>query len=1265
PKAARGRGGMTADSPPAPAGLDGALETDPSSAPGAERVPAEARASASSQGPVNAQTLAQLAALGKSWDWKWDWAIRRLDQHLSHPAQQYLAEALAAEALAAEEQEKEKEQEQEEDREVERRDEEGGRQQDRREQTSALLLTAAERALAPASVGGAACGGANLAWYLQYSEPRLLKPGKAGAARLRLLPSDVEGIPAAGQMYAWNLLGGSGAKGARPRSWAAVISGSSPCSAFRVWLSVKVDYPAAAAAAGRSTADGSAAGAGLGASRRGAGSSDGERERAADKLEAEARRALEAPARSVRHDVEVTSLAAPLPAVAAKGRWLTRQRSEWYDIGKGRDYQSRAGWLLLLPRSILLPLLEQSGGAPLVGSLWNGSLRGEGPRGDGSRRDGNNSTGDGSGSGRRGKEDPVVTLQLTLWLAAPTYQPAFHVRAEAFPAPALASAVAAARQCGSDESLAPVRSLQLSMGQWKRDWERWSQSVMKERAPMGLPWPPPPPLVPPPQQLASQQRQLLVSLSLPYLTNNNPSVCPTDLMACVVRWLGLYKYAAVQISLAGERVSERVSEPVLDGKGSARGGPHTPGSCLYPTVILAGGGGGGAEDLVGSRPARFLQISANQTLHSLEACTSDPWGCSVVTVLLDPTCDYELHLVPYAAERLAELLLAHVSHLWIGAQLAALLAVVEAAAAAAMAAARATAAVPAGLPALTERVGGRRMILDWRLFGWPSLAWEAICVLQAGLLRRKTFTLLLATAALAAAAAAVLPQQDHPVVFTRQPLPILQALRSLERIYRTNGANGNSSTFSQNGTHFGEREEVPLTTGTQTLLRALAEHVHQLARDLHLCTQPQRADCGWGVTLVRLSWTPWIVVSMMVLPARLAAMAVPPLLSFLAATSPPRGPGGPVPASDYVSVLDWAAMAGVALLLVWVLALLLHVINSVVVTVEAVVKTCWKALVRILTLFLPLSSWTHRHRHRLRHSSRDEANADADADARSAALIAEETEQKLSTEYKLVLSCGWCVLLPPLAVLMTLAGTQLAVPNLAMLLSVINLAISLRAPPSPPAPPRSHALETGEAGGLAAAARYSWQLQERRRRIAWLLYYTAHVTATVPAVVAAFRRVVLRWAGVMELLSAVTSLAQSGWQRALEEPSLLPLLFGGESLTWLSGLIRGIREQLSPGLLHWLVTSAQSGHWQIADGGVYLLAVAHCCVLAWQGAGAAAARPGRGKSRIRRAVAWLASLWRALCSGLLALSWWLGSADAAHYVLKLLTVGELLSFFAH
>jgi hypothetical protein len=87
------------------------------------------------------------------------------------------------------------------------------------------------------------------------------------------------------------------------------------------------------------------------------------------------------------------------------------KRSDWVDITEGRNYQSRGGWLLLLPSSLVLPLLRHSGGPPVLASLG-----GEG--------------GGGGLSAENTAARPTVTLMLTLWLAEPSYKPAFYIVAQ-------------------------------------------------------------------------------------------------------------------------------------------------------------------------------------------------------------------------------------------------------------------------------------------------------------------------------------------------------------------------------------------------------------------------------------------------------------------------------------------------------------------------------------------------------------------------------------------------------------------------------------------------------------------------------------------------------------------------------------------------------------------------------------------------------------------------------------------------------------------
>ncbi|GFR52177.1 hypothetical protein Agub_g14713, partial [Astrephomene gubernaculifera] len=89
----------------------------------------------------------------------------------------------------------------------------------------------------------------------------------------------------------------------------------------------------------------------------------------------------------------------PLPPVVREGRWPVRVRSDWAEVMRGRDYQSRAAWMLLLPPSLVLPLMQRAGVLP------------------------SDLAGGGGGSGG----DRTVTVTLTLWLGEPSYKPAFRV----------------------------------------------------------------------------------------------------------------------------------------------------------------------------------------------------------------------------------------------------------------------------------------------------------------------------------------------------------------------------------------------------------------------------------------------------------------------------------------------------------------------------------------------------------------------------------------------------------------------------------------------------------------------------------------------------------------------------------------------------------------------------------------------------------------------------------------------------------------------
>ena len=244
---------------------------------------------------------------------RWSWALRRVEARLGHPAQPYLATALMA-ATAAEA----------------RRGPDAtaatatASEAAAQAEATSELLRRAKPALAPAAAGGAACGGANLAWYLQYQSPAA-QP-RQGRTALRLLPYDLVGAPGTGRTFSWRLgrWQGAGDASRLPRGWSGWLSGAQPCTAFRVWLSVVVEQPASPATA---TAAAATAGSSSGSSSSSSGGSGGEGREALEELEAEVRRAAAAPARTLRHDVEVTALAAPLPAVVPEGRWHVRNRS--------------------------------------------------------------------------------------------------------------------------------------------------------------------------------------------------------------------------------------------------------------------------------------------------------------------------------------------------------------------------------------------------------------------------------------------------------------------------------------------------------------------------------------------------------------------------------------------------------------------------------------------------------------------------------------------------------------------------------------------------------------------------------------------------------------------------------------------------------------------------------------------------------------------------------------------------------------------------
>ncbi len=295
----------------------------------------------------------------------WDWVVRLYDKHVSYPGVSYLPGALAlmgdGSVLAAAG--------------GGNAEHEGGREalvteaQAAEAWAEALVRRSAKAFQPPALViGGAACGGANLAWYEQYGQPQRVAPaapptavrkGKKGKkakygngtaasvpAVLQLYESDMEGLLTTGALFSWRLgrwggdwggLGKGDAGGVE--GWAGVVSGAQPCSGFRVWASVVVEQREQENAAGGGKAAGGEKGGGGGG---GGGGSEGAGGLAA--LEAEARRELGQQGRGglgrgggggggsgsggsgawrrvLRHDAEVTGLAVPLPPLLPEGVW--------------------------------------------------------------------------------------------------------------------------------------------------------------------------------------------------------------------------------------------------------------------------------------------------------------------------------------------------------------------------------------------------------------------------------------------------------------------------------------------------------------------------------------------------------------------------------------------------------------------------------------------------------------------------------------------------------------------------------------------------------------------------------------------------------------------------------------------------------------------------------------------------------------------------------------------------------------------------------
>lgn len=135
--------------------------------------------------------------------------------------------------------------------------------------------------------------------YLQYGSPTAVPRTNP---LLRLGPDALAGLPATGRMYSWMLqlpavvpapAAGAGAGAGRATTttaahgWVAAVSGSLPCTGFRVWAAADPVVLPAPPPGQQATGE-------------------------------------EAAARWGGATVEVTGLAAPLPALHPEGRWPVR-----------------------------------------------------------------------------------------------------------------------------------------------------------------------------------------------------------------------------------------------------------------------------------------------------------------------------------------------------------------------------------------------------------------------------------------------------------------------------------------------------------------------------------------------------------------------------------------------------------------------------------------------------------------------------------------------------------------------------------------------------------------------------------------------------------------------------------------------------------------------------------------------------------------------------------------------------------------------------
>ncbi|KAG2498228.1 hypothetical protein HYH03_003978 [Edaphochlamys debaryana] len=1219
---------------------------------------------------------AAAAAAGPPAALPWDWAFRRVARRLRHPAQPYLAAALA-EAAALE----------------------GRRGAAAGAETEAdaveALLRRADVARAGSAAGGAGCGGANLQWYLQYNNPQV-QPLRIRRA-LRLLPSDLDGAPTTGLMYAWQL-GQRSAVGPateadtnrsaasdggllRPRGWVAVVSGAAPCTAFRAWISVEVD---------RGPMSGSGGGGGGG----GGGGTPGREQLEA--MEAEARREMGAGRRVVRHDLEVTSLAAPLPAVVTEGRWQVRNKSHWQDIHAGRDYQSRGAWLLALPPALLLPLVRADPGgldpawlAEALGSVDPASASSSSSAGEG----GAGAAKAGGGGAGGGRAVPQVTVSLVLWLApTPTHAPAFRLVA----APVL------------PQHEEPERRLPIRLAPFYPE-------VVLPRQPRGPASASAPKTRPPPKSAAAARHRasqeaaaagppppLLVPLELPFLTTSaaaeqrgsgsgfgsgpgsgsggkgvdvgaaevpfgtNPHGSPgaagvlsyiarSRVGAAAVAWLGLYRYAALRITVLDSQGRPLTAAAAANatgggggggGGGGAGGGGAAADTCLSPVVLLVGGGGqAGAAEL--------LQTSSNHTHHSLEPCAVHPGGCAAVTAVLDPACAHRLDLVLlYGTQRLPYMLLGHVGRLWLGALLLAAAAITATAAAAPPPppdghgdehgdgkkheereqedggglptppdsepeeepkgqpptsglrqrrrqpvqgrGPERAGAVGAGLAAaeLQAKQQGRR------LRGWPALPLDALRALQAAFRWPSAPTLLLLLAS-TAALALLLPRLAPPPGGLEDDPP------------------------SPASTTHGAATSAPpaAAAGAAGAGAVWWRAVRGAAEAAGLCARPHLSDCGWGLELP------------------------PGIRTHVAAAGP---------AAD-VSLrgLDWAALAAAAALALVVLAAVLQAVGTALALAEIVLRPIWwimfvlpYALLPYIMIVLPFVGSAARV---LRGRGGAGQGRRGDGNAAAAAAVA---------AVRRILILGLL-----LAALCSVAGAASAIPAAALAAAVVALAAALTSRSTP----------------IALDGSPLQQDTIRRRRlqaVAWLLLYGTYGICGAPVVAAAVRRLVVR----REAVGTAVGLAAAALQEALvlvsEGRGFKATLLGVRCL--LSAVLRALSSfwAASAGGLAAAAAVGRGGGGLGGAVGVsemvgqagYLLAAAHCVLLVSRlaAAGAAAAASsgpvdgGQGGEVKGIAAGACRGVMLAGC-GLLAVGWWLGAEGAAHVAVAGAAAAQLLA----